>query len=200
MRRSVTIGPVGERTLTGVERKFNDDQIIVSKTDPTGKITYANELFCRISGYTEAELIGAPHSILRHPAMPRIVYKLLWERVQGGHELFAFVVNRCREGDEYWVYAHVSPTFRGGEIVGYHSNRRTVNRTALPEIKALYETLRAEEQRQGDKRSGLAASGALLERFLAERGQTYDELVWSFENRGSGDASIASRSRRAVAA
>lgn len=200
MRSSTNLGPVGERALTGVERTFKDDEIIVSKTDLTGKITYANELFCRISGYSEAELIGAPHSILRHPAMPRIVFKVLWDRVQAGNEIFAFVVNRCRQGDEYWVFAHVTPTFRNGEVIAYHSNRRTVNRTALPEIKALYERLRVEEQRHGDKRSGLAASGALLERVLAERKQTYDELVWSLENGGGGRASIEPRSRRAVAA
>ena len=175
-----------ERPLTGIERSFDDNEIIVSKTDPTGKITYANDVFCRISGYSEEELIGRPHSLLRHSQMPRIIFKLLWERLKVGQEIFAFVVNRCKSGDEYWVFAHISATFRGGEIVGHHSNRRTINRRALPEVRALYARLLAEQERHVKKEDGIASSRQLLDRILAEAGLTYDQLVWSFESRGKG--------------
>ncbi|MBL8654295.1 MAG: PAS domain-containing protein, partial [Alphaproteobacteria bacterium] len=68
-------------TPTGRERHFGKDEVIVSKTDPKGKITYGNDVFERMAGYSEAEYLGAPHSILRHPDMPRCVFKLLWDRI-----------------------------------------------------------------------------------------------------------------------
>ena len=86
---------------TGVERFFDDDDIIVSKTDLKGKITYANRVFSQVSGYTEPELIGQPHNLIRHPDMPRCVFKLLWDTVQDGREIFAYVVNLCKGGDHY---------------------------------------------------------------------------------------------------
>ena len=173
-----------ERPLTGIDRTFGDNEIIVSKTDPAGRITYANDVFCRMSGYTEEELIGRPHSLLRHPQMPRVIFKMLWERLQVGREIFAFVLNRCKSSDEYWVFAHITPTLRGGQIVGHHSNRRTVNRAALPQVRTLYGQLLAEQQRHSKKADGIAASQRLLDRLLAESGLSYDEMVWSLESRG----------------
>ena len=117
------------RTLTGVEQTFADDEIIVSKTDTSGRITYANDVFLRICGYREDELLDQPHSMIRHPDMPRAVFKLLWDRISSGGEIFAFVVNCCRNGDHYWVLAHVTPDFdEAGRIVGYHSSRRLPKR------------------------------------------------------------------------
>ena len=75
--------------LTGHERTFAPDEFIVSKTDVKGHITYANEVFLRISGFDEEEVIGAPHSLVRHPDMPRCVFKLLWETIQAKKEIFA---------------------------------------------------------------------------------------------------------------
>ena len=110
---------------TGVERRFAEDEVIVSKTDLRGHITYANEVFVRVSGFREDELLGAPHSIVRHPDMPRCVVQLLWDRIAAWHEVFAYVLNMSKNGDHYWVHAHVTPTFdEQGKIVGYHSNRR----------------------------------------------------------------------------
>ena len=169
---------------TGIERRFDDDEIIVSKTDPTGRITYVNDVFLRASGYARAELIGAPHSVIRHPAMPRAIFELLWNRLAAGHEVFAYVVNMARDGAHYWVFAHVTPTLgRDGRTVSYHSNRRTPDRRALPAVEALYARLLAAEQAiertGGRKRDAVAASTALLDTFLHERGVSYDELVWS---------------------
>jgi PAS domain S-box-containing protein len=179
-----TEGPsASSNGLSGVERFFDDDEIIVSKTDLTGKIIYANDVFCRISGYAEAELIGRPHSILRHPKMPRVVFKVLWDRIQADQEIFAFVLNRSRSGDEYWVYAHVTPTFHQDKKVGYHSNRRTVNRSALPEVRQIYARLLAEEQRHPQKGDAVAASARVLDQMLDEARMSYDELVWSLESR-----------------
>jgi PAS domain S-box-containing protein len=167
-------------TPNGREKTFRPDQIIVSKTDPQGRLTYVNPLFVEISGYTEAELIGQPHNIIRHPDMPRSVFRLLWERISGGEEIFAYVVNLSADGTHYWVLAHVTPTIGpDGRIVGYHSNRRTADKDALAVITDIYAKLRAVERSAPSTPEALAAGTALLEQMLADAGQTYDELVWS---------------------
>ena len=96
---------------TGRERMFGEDEIIVSKTDLKGRITYANSVFLRVAGYAEEDVLGQPHSMIRHPGMPRAVFKLLWETIAGGREIFAYVKNMARDGDHYWVFAHVTPSF-----------------------------------------------------------------------------------------
>ena len=171
------------RKTAGVEVHFGSDEIIVSKTDLKGAITYANRLFIELAGYTEAELIGQPHSIIRHPDMPRCVFKLLWETIAQGREIFAYVVNRCRNGDYYWVYAHVTPSFdSAGSIVGYHSNRRLPDRSIVQDIVVpLYANLRAEEQRHSNRKAGLQASSDMLSGLLAERGMDYDEFIMTLD-------------------
>ncbi len=165
---------------TGRERTFGQDEIIVSKTDPSGRITYVNDVFCRVGQYTEAESIGQPHSMVRHPDMPRAVFKLLWETIQGGSEIFAYVKNLAKSGDHYWVLAHVTPSFDGsGKISGYHSNRRCPDRAALALIEPLYRDLLAEENRHRDRKDGLAASEARLHTFLRERDIAYDRFIFS---------------------
>ncbi len=120
---------------TGVECFFRNDEIIVSKTDPRGIVTYANDVFIRVSGYTEEQLLGKPHNLIRHPDMPRSVFHLLWRRIQAGNEIFAYVKNMARNGDHYWVHAHVTPTFdASGRIVNFHSNRRVPDRSAIAAV------------------------------------------------------------------
>jgi PAS domain S-box-containing protein len=172
--RSATVAP------TGVERTFADDEIIVSKTDPKGIITYANDVFVRVSAYSEDELLGQPHNIIRHPDMPRAVFRLLWDTLQTGHEIFGYVLNLAADGAHYWVLAHVTPTVDGsGRIVGYHSNRRTPNRDGLEQIKPVYEALLAEERKHRSARDAVEASVALLGSVLGDLGVSYDEFVWS---------------------
>ncbi len=100
-------------TRTGKEVFFDRDHFIVSKTDLKGRITYVNRAFCAIAGYGEGELLGAPHSIIRHPDMPRAVFKLLWDRLAEGCEVFAQVKNLTRNGDFYRVFAHVLEKLTG---------------------------------------------------------------------------------------
>lgn len=165
---------------SGIERHFGEDEIIVSKTDLQGKITYANDVFIRVAGYTEDELIGAPHSLIRHPDMPRAVFKLLWDTLAGGHEIFAYVNNMAATGDNYWVFAHVTPSFGAdGSIVGYHSNRRVPDPAQVAKVEPLYAALLATERRHHDRRDGLVASVAQLEGILAQAGLTYHEWVWT---------------------
>jgi PAS domain S-box-containing protein len=167
-----------------VERTFGDDEIIVSKTDTRGLITYANSVFCRISQYEEAELMGKPHNVIRHPDMPRCVFKLLWETIQAGDEMFAYVKNLASDGAHYWVLAHITPSFNGsGSIVGFHSNRRSPRRAAVQEVEAIYGDLLAEEKRHTDPREQMAASGHLLTSVLEAKGKTYDEFIWDVISR-----------------
>jgi len=167
-------------SLTGVERSFGKDDIIVSKTDLKGKITYANDTFLEIADYTESEVMGAPHSLIRHPEMPRAVFKLLWDTVQTGKEIFAYVVNRTKGGDHYWVLAHVTPDFdASGNVSGYHSNRRVPEESALAKVKPLYEQLRAEERHHSDPKTGLEASTKILTDLLEENGVPYDQFILS---------------------
>ncbi|HYH38351.1 MAG TPA: PAS domain-containing protein [Azospirillum sp.] len=166
--------------LTGRERTFQPDEIIVSKTDLKGIITYANDVFIRVSGYGEEELLGRPHNLIRHPDMPRCVFKLLWDTLAAGQEIFAYVVNLARNGDHYWVLAHVTPVRdRGGRIVGYHSSRRVPARPAVEAAAGLYKALRAEEARHASPKDGMAAAGALLTAILRDKGVSYDEFVLS---------------------
>lgn len=166
--------------LTGVERTFAPDEIIVSKTDLKGRITYANRVFQRVSGYSEAELIGQAHNIVRHPAMPRCVFKYLWDTIASGREVFAYVLNRCKNGDEYWVFAHVTPTFDAqGKIISYHSSRRVPASSALAAVKPLYAKLLTEERKHALPREQWSASLPLLVNFLAEKKLSYDELIFA---------------------
>lgn len=165
---------------TGVERFFGDEEIIVSKTDLKGIITYANQVFLRVSGYEEEQLLGRPHNIIRHPDMPRCVFKLLWDTLARREEVFAYVVNLAHNGDHYWVFAHVTPSIdRRGDVVGYHSSRRVPQRDAVAKARALYAALLEEERRHGDRRAGMAAGEQLLTRQLAQAGMPYEEFVFT---------------------
>lgn len=166
-------------SVTGKECFFGEDEIIVSKTDTKGHITYANDVFLNVAGYSEREVIGQPHNMIRHPDMPRAVFKLLWDTVQAGSEIFAYVVNRAKNGDHYWVLAHVTPSFgRDGGIIGYHSNRRVPERRILDDhIIPLYKSLLAEEAKHGNAKEGMQASFDAVVNLLEERGVQYDEFV-----------------------
>ncbi len=164
--------------LTGNEVTFHDDDIIVSKTNLKGHLTYANKLFLDIAGYTEQEVIGKPHNIIRHPDMPRVIFKMLWDTVRDGNEVFAYVINRCKNGDHYWVYAHITPSRdMNGKITGYHSNRRVpqldiLNQTIIP----LYRQLKQAED-LADRKQGLLNSENLMSGYLADQQLAYDEFI-----------------------
>ena len=168
---------------TGVERTLGDDEMIVTKTDPRGVITYANDAFLRMSALAEPEALGQPHNLIRHPEMPRAVFKLLWDTLGEKKEVFAYVLNLATDGAHYWVLAHVTPSYDpGARLTGYHSSRRRPDPAAVSAISAVYADLRAEERRHSDSPAGLEASWRRFQGLLAERGQTYDEFVWGLTN------------------
>lgn len=175
-----------DTSLTGNERTFPASEIIVSKTDFKGHIVYANDLFLSIADYVEADVIGQPHSVIRHPHMPRCVFSLMWKTITNGQELFAYVVNRTKFGDHYWVLAHVTPTKdSNGSITGFHSSRRVPSRDAVREITRLYAELKAEEDRHSNAKEGMRAAEAMLEARLASLGLRYDQFMFSLMNRRS---------------
>lgn len=165
---------------TGRERNFGKEALIVSKTDLQGKITYANKLFVELSGYDEQELLGRPHALVRHPDMPRSVFKLLWDSIKAGKEIFAYVINLSRNGDHYWVLAHVTPSFdANGRVVGFHSNRRCPEESALQKIRPLYRQMREAEERASGKSEALVAGTDVLLRALSNQGQSYESFIFS---------------------
>lgn len=165
---------------TGIESVLGEEELIVSKTDLKGRITYANDVFVRMGKYPYSELMGEPHSMIRHPDMPRCIFKLLWDTLQSGQEIFAYVVNLAKDGSHYWVLAHVTPTRDDrGNIVGYHSNRRRPDRAAIERISPIYKALSAEEGRHGNAKDGMRASFDMMLGLLKKQGVGYDEFVLS---------------------
>lgn len=122
---------------------FPANKFIISKTDKTGKITYGNELFVQMSGYKLDELLYKPHSILRHEDMPKVVFKKLWDDIQAGKEIFAYVKNKSKSGQFYWVLAFVTPSYdNSGELVEYFSVRRKPDEAIVKNvIEPLYKQL-----------------------------------------------------------
>ena len=169
----------GEKFLTGKERFLALDDIIVSKTDLAGRITYANRTFLTIAGMSEKECVNRPHNLIRHPNMPRCIFRQLWDTIKAGNEIFAYMVNRAMNGDHYWVYAHVTPMRdRTGAISGFHSNRRAPDRAIVENhIVPLYTRLRQAEREPRNAKEGVEAGCRVLASVLREEGRDYDEFI-----------------------
>ena len=154
---------------------LKDDRLIVSKTDLKGRITYMNAYFVEVSRYHELELLGQPHNMIRHPDMPRAIFKLLWDTIQSGNEINAYVKNLAKDGSYYWVLANVTPSFdKNKNIIGYFSVRRKPTPQALAFIKDLYAKML-----QIEKTSSMEASLAYLNDLVKEKGLSYEEFIAS---------------------
>ncbi|MCP3674071.1 MAG: PAS domain-containing protein [Gammaproteobacteria bacterium] len=166
---------------TNSEKVMRDSDFIVSKTDSKGKITYCNQIFMEFSGYTEKELLEKPHSIIRHPDMPRAAFRLMWQTLENGDEFFAYVKNLSKDGGFYWVFANVTPNFdQQHNICGYFSVRRKPSAQAIETLIPVYtEMCRIESSISGNK--GIDASTEYLVTVLNSLGKSYNELVLSFQ-------------------
>ncbi len=155
-------------TPTDVEHEVTSVDMIVSKSDAEGNITYTNPIFMKISGYTAGELLDKPHSILRHPDMPKVIFKYLWDNLKAGKDVTAYVKNLCKDGGYYWVLATVKvSTNPDGSFRNYMSTRKCITEGAKEAISALYAKLLDIE-----KSDGVEASEKALMDFLAENGQS----------------------------
>ena len=158
-------------TPTSNEIEVKPVDIVVSKADEAGDITYANPIFYKLSGYSKKELNFAPHSILRHPDMPKVVFKFLWDEIQKGNEVHAFVKNLSKDGSFYWVMAHVRPALnQDGSFRNYVSTRQTMSANARATIEPLYAKL-VELENSG----GVEASEAELLKVL--EGRAFNEIM-----------------------
>lgn len=161
---------------------LEEDQFIVSKTDTNSHILYINRRFMQISGFTEEELLNQPHNLIRHPDMPKGVFKLLWEALKKGDEFLGYVKNICKDGSFYWVYAQVTPDYDPqGTLIGYYSVRRAPTRAAITAVSELYkQMLDVEKGKQGE--SATAASIAFLQDHLAQKQLSYFQFVDQLDN------------------
>jgi len=161
------------KNITQNEKPMSENDFIVSKTDTKGYITYCNQIFIDMSGYTKEELIGANHNLIRHPDMPAVAFSLAWDLIKKGEEFFGFVKNLKKDGGHYWVFAYITADYDSkGAIIGYSSFRRKPSRVAIETIAPVYKLLT-----DAEKKGGMEASGKLLEDFLAKNKTTYNDLV-----------------------
>lgn len=130
-------------TTTNNEVVFPQHEQLVSITDTYGTITYANEVFCRIAGYEESELVGQAHNIVRHPDMPKAAFADMWSKLKRGDSWRGLVKNRCKNGDYYWVDAYVTPLYDGNEITGFQSVRCRPTEQQKKDAQSLYDAINA---------------------------------------------------------
>lgn len=156
------------------EIKLDPKRYIVSKTDAKGIIEYGNDYFVEISGYKESELMGKPHNIVRHPDMPKVAFKLMWERISKGSNFVAIVKNMAKDGRYYWVFTEFEPKVDplSNEIKGYTAFRKAAPQKAIDAITPIYSKL-LEIEEEG----GVEASEKYLKGLLEEKRMTYDEFV-----------------------
>jgi len=127
------------------EEYIFDKGLIISSTNLQGIITYANKKFCEVAGYSKDELIGHNHSLIRHPDMPKVSFKDLWDTITAAKEWTGVVKNLRKDGKYYWVYTHISPISSHGKIVGYSAARRPASENEIIEIIPIYKNMKAEE-------------------------------------------------------
>jgi len=165
------------KNITHQEKIMSDNDFIVSKTDTKGFITYCNEIFVEMSGYTPKELIGANHNLIRHPDMPCIAFNVAWELIKSGQEFFGFVKNLRKDGGFYWVFTYITADYDANKnIIGYTSFRRKPPQSAIAAIEPVYKLLI-----EAENRGGMTASKQLLLNFLEENKTTYNALVMNLQ-------------------
>jgi PAS domain S-box-containing protein len=149
------------------EIELESKKYIISSTDSKGNIIDVNDYFCEISGYNRDELIGKPHNIIRHPDMPKIVFKLMWRRLKSGHDILALVKNLAKDGRYYWIFTTFEPVKNAnGEVTGYTAHRKSAPKHTIETIADIYKKVLEVE-----KRDGVDASEKFLNDYLKERGE-----------------------------
>eukprot|EP01132_Coremiostelium_polycephalum_P013135 gene13135-16029_t len=127
--------------VTQRERTFPAQQRLISTTDAKGVITYCNDAFVEISGFSHDELLRAPHNLVRHPDVPAAVFAHMWSTLKQGLPWMGIVKNRCKSGDHYWVNAYVTPVFDGNQVIGYESVRVKPTAEQIRRAEALYQRI-----------------------------------------------------------
>jgi PAS domain S-box-containing protein len=152
---------------------FSKKKFIVSKTDTKGNILFVNKNFSEISGYSEEEIIGMPHNVIRHPDMPRSIFFLIWNSLLAGREVSGVIKNLAKSGKYYWVIADFSiKRDNQGQIESFTAFRRAAPDQVIEEIEELYDTMLSIE-----KKHGIEGSLSYLESYLEEKGLSYDAFL-----------------------
>lgn len=163
---------------TFIETTVPEGELIVSRTNLKGKITYANETFADISGYSVDELIGQSHNIVRHPDMPRSVFQGLWETIKAQQIWKGYVKNLRKDGGYYWVYAEVSGVYKDGLLVEYKSMRTPIDDEVKVMFQEKYDDMRAKEEGVARAVLNLGIENIKkLEKLALEKNQSVDTLV-----------------------
>ncbi|WP_338924907.1 PAS domain-containing methyl-accepting chemotaxis protein (plasmid) [Pseudomonas silesiensis] len=171
---------LANRTTSVVERTFEPEQRLISTTDTHGNITYCNDAFTAISGYTQAELLGSPHNIVRHPDMPPAAFGIMWSYLKAGKSWMGLVKNRCKNGDFYWVSAYVTAIKDNGKVVGYESVRVKPTRDQIARAEALYARLR-QGKRAVPLQDHLYAIGSRMAAPLVAASAALASMTWLSE-------------------
>lgn len=159
------------------EKILEPDTLITSKTDLKGDIIYANDDFLKYAGYKMNEILYKPHNIVRHPDMPKTVFKCLWDYIQDGKEIFAFVKNKTKQNDYYWVFTNVTASFDNqGNIINYYSVRRKPKAEAVKTIEEIYKIL-IRKEKEGGIKAGLEELNAVVKSY----GMSYNELIMQIQ-------------------
>ncbi|XRE43402.1 hypothetical protein ACIVBQ_001606 [Tenacibaculum discolor] len=172
------------------EVKWDKSKTIISKTDPAGTILYMNDTFEEASEYNKIELIGEPHNVIRHPDMPKVVFKVLWDNLKQGNNFHAIVKNLTRTGRYYWVITDFDvEKDDNGKITGYTGRRKSLPENVVKKIEPLYKTLLEIEKVKGEKASELYFNSYLQE----EVNSSYDEFVVNLFEGESADTKEADK-------
>ena len=163
------------------ETKVKEEDLLVSMTDPKGKIIYANNIFCKVANYELTDLLGKPHNIVRHPDMPKVIFKVLWDSLLKGKPVNAFVKNKVNGGGYYWVRAFVMPVVENGSLSRMVSYRHGMNKASQETISEIYKILLDYE-----KDHSVKDSLDYFMQFLNERNLSYD----GFLNRVSNNKQV----------
>ncbi len=160
--------------VTNEEMFFEPNDLIISRTDTRGTITYCNDIFAKMSGWSKEELLGSNHNLIRHPEMPQVAYQLVWDCIKAKSEFYGYVKNLRKDGGFYWVFAYITADLdENGEIAGYTSYRRFAPKLAVQTMEPIYRLLLEEE-----KKGGMEGSKAFLQNYLKEAGfASYDQFI-----------------------
>lgn len=178
-------------TAINEEMKWDKRETIISTTDRWGTITFANDIFCQVSGYTRQELIGQPHNIVRHPDMPKIVFKVMWDSILRGENFHGIVKNIAKSGKYYWVITNFSISKDGdGNITSFMARRNSIPKEVITEyIEPLYNKLLQVEQV-----GGIVASGNFVNNYLKRMGKSYPLLIYEIMKECGADMDLVSDS------
>lgn len=167
---------------TEIETPFDKQDLITSKTDKRGTIISCNDIFAKMSGWKEEELLGSNHNLIRHPDMPQIAYRLAWNTIKNKKEFFGYVKNLRKDGGYYWVFAYITGNWDDdGEIHSYTSYRRYAPRFAIETMAPIYKLLLDLE-----KQGGMEASEKALNKYLEKKGFAfYDQFIVDLQLRAN---------------